>query len=82
MRILTYLRQNDHRRPRLGHVHNELGAVVIGRPWNIQCSPLLSDRPLGTKETGSVKVLVLPQEILVRDPKELWVVSTTIRMFI
>lgn len=66
------LRKNNDNGSALGHVQDEFGAMIIGGPGNIQCCPLLSDGPFGPKETGSVEVLVLLQQVSVRDPKELY----------
>lgn len=61
----TYLGKHNNRRSGLGHVHDELGAVIIGRPGDIQRSPLLSDGPFISKETSPVEMLVFLEQILV-----------------
>lgn len=70
------LRQDNDDWPTLGDIQDELGAVVIGRPGDIQGGPLLGDGPLGSKEASPVKVLVFLEQVTVRDPEKLMIVST------
>lgn len=69
------LGQSDDDGTALSHIHDELGAVISGRPGDIQGRPLLSDSPLWSEKASSVEVLVFLEQVAVRDPEKLSRVS-------
>lgn len=71
MQIRPHLGKHNDQRTSLGQVNHELGAVIVCRPRNVDCRPLLGDRPFSPEETGSIKMLVFLQQVAVRDPKDL-----------
>jgi hypothetical protein len=66
------LRKNNDYRAALRHVHDKFGTMVISRPGHVQCRPLLSDGPFGSKKTSAVEVLILLEQVVVGNPKELF----------
>jgi hypothetical protein len=72
---MTNLGQDNDDRTTLGHIQHEFGAMVIGRPGNIQSSPLLGNGPFKSKEASPVEVLVFLEKVFIRDPEELSQVS-------
>ena len=68
---VAYLGQHNNHRPLLSKVDRELRAMVVCRPWNIHTSPLLRHSPLGSEKTGSVEMLILAEQIIIRDPEHL-----------
>lgn len=67
----TYLRKNKDCRAFLGHVNHKFGAMVIGRPRDVQSGPLLRDSPLRAEEAGSVEMLIFFKQVVIRYPEEL-----------
>ena len=61
----TDLRQDDDNRSTSSDIHNKFGAMIVGRPGDVQGSPLLSDCPVGPKKTGPIEVLVLLKQVIV-----------------